>query len=331
MRPLALTLLLAAWLIMAGCGYVGEPLPPALNMPRKITDLRAVESGESIVVEFTIPDRTTERLPLTRLGEVELRMGPGGAAPFDFGHWRESAPRIPVTAASPGPIKIKTSAKSWAGREVLLAVRVSSAKRRFSDWAGPVALSVVEPVGKPADVRAEAAPNGVKLSWQSAPRPALAFRVYRRAEADKEVSLVSTPAASGWIDTATAFGKRYAYSVQAVVKTGASEAESEISAPVEIVPVDKFPPAVPTGLTAAASPDSVELTWDRNTDPDFGGYRVYRSLDGAAFEKIADSLDAPNYSDRRIASGKRYRYAVSAVDLLGNESARSQTVEVATQ
>ena len=60
----------------------------------------------------------------------------------------------------------------------------------------------------------------MKLSWQSAPREALGFRVYRRAEAEKEASLVATPAASGWIDTATAFGKRYAYSVQAVVKTG---------------------------------------------------------------------------------------------------------------
>jgi hypothetical protein len=331
MRPLALTLPLAAWLIMAGCGYVGEPLPPALNMPQKVTGLRVVESGESIVVEFTIPDRTTEDLPLTRLGEVELRMGPGGAAPFDFGRWRESAPRIPAAAASPGPIKIKTSAKGWAGQEILLAVRVSSAKGRFSDWAGPVALSVVEPIGKPADVRAEAEPNGVKLSWRSAPREALGFRVYRRAEAEKEARLISTPAASGWIDTATAFGKRYAYSVQAVVKTGEAEAESEISPAVEIVPVDQFPPGVPAGLTAAASPDSIELTWDRNTEPDFAGYRVYRSLDGAAFEKIADLVEAPNYSDRRVASGKRYRYAISAVDQLGNESARSQPVEVAAQ
>ena len=331
MRPLALTLPLTAWLILAGCGYVGEPLAPALNMPQKPANLRVVESGENIVIEFTIPDRTTELLPLTRLGEVELRLGPGGAAPFDFGRWSESAQRIPVTAASPGPIKITTSAKTWAGREVFLAVRVSSAKGRFSDWAGPLALSVVEPIGMPAGVRAEATPNGVKLSWQSELRPALAFRVYRRAEADKETSQVATPASSEWIDTATAFGKRYAYSVQAVVKTGVSEAESEISPPVELVPVDKFPPAVPTGLTAAASPDSVELAWERNTDPDFAGYRVYRSLDSAAFEKIADSLDAPNYSDRRITAGKRYRYAVSAVDLLGNESARSQTVEVATQ
>ena len=84
MRPPALTLPLTAWLILCGCGYIGDPLPPALNMPQKVTDLRVVESGESIVVEFTAPDRTTEDLPLTRLGEIELRMGPGGARAVRF-------------------------------------------------------------------------------------------------------------------------------------------------------------------------------------------------------------------------------------------------------
>lgn len=314
--------MLAAW----GCGYVGEPLPPALNMPLKITDLRAVERGDSIIVEFTIPDRTTENLPLTRLGQVELRMGPGIPPPFEFDRWREAATVIPVKAATPGPVTVKVPVKPWAGKDVLAAVRVSSAKGRFSDWSTLVVLPVVEPVAKPADVRAQADPAGVKLSWQAAQREPLSFRVYRRADGEKDATQVGKPAASEWIDTAAVFGKRYSYSVQAVLKTGESEAESEISAPVEIVPVDKFPPAVPTGLAAAATPDSIELTWERNTDPDFAGYRVYRTLDGVSFERVADSLAAPSYSDRQFA-GKKYRYAVSAVDLSGNESARSQPVE----
>jgi hypothetical protein len=326
MRPLAFFAALLGLLTMFGCGYVGEPLPPALNMPKRITGLRAVERGDDIIVEFTIPDRTTEELPLTRLGEMELRVGPGGAPPFDIDRWRESAQRIPVKAVAPGPVTVKTPAKAWAGKEVLVAVRVSSPKRRFSDWTSPVALWVVEPIGKPASVRAEAVSTGVKLTWQSTPRESLGFRIYRRADGERDAVQVATPSAPEWIDTAVAFGKRYLYSVQAVVRIGESEAESEISLPVEIVPADKFPPAVPAGLTASATPDSVELAWERNTDPDFAGYRVYRTLDGVTFEKIADSLAAPNYSDRQPA-GKRYRYAVSAFDLAGNESARSQPVE----
>ncbi|MEN6603438.1 MAG: hypothetical protein ABFD86_13575 [Bryobacteraceae bacterium] len=326
MRPLALIASFAACLVLAGCGYVGEPMPPALNMPQKVAGLRAIQRGGNIIIEFTVPDRTTEDLPIVRLGEVELRVGPGGAQPFDFGRWCESALRIPVTASAPGPVEVTTPIRNWAGQDVLFAVRASKAKGRFSDWAGPNVLHVVEPVLAPKGLRAEAVSTGVKLSWQAA-RQALGFRVYRRAEGEKEDGMVAESAASGWIDTSTVYGKRYDYRVQAVVKTGESVAESEISPPVEIVTADKFPPAVPVGLSAASTPESVELTWERNTEPDFAFYRVYRSLDGTAFEKIADSLQSPSYSDHTAARGKQYRYMVSAVDLLGNESARSQPVE----
>jgi fibronectin type 3 domain-containing protein len=39
-------------------------------------------------------------------------------------------------------------------------------------------------------------------------------------------------------------------------------------------------------------------------------------------------LEAPAASDRGIETGRRYRYAVTAVDQKGNESARSAAVEV---
>jgi len=58
---------------------------------------------------------------------------------------------------------------------------------------------------------------------------------------------------------------------------------------------------------------------------------VYRSTEGAEFEKIAALIDAPVYSDQRVEAGKRYRYAVSSVDQAGNESARTEPVEVTAQ
>jgi hypothetical protein len=35
-------------------------------------------------------------------------------------------------------------------------------------------------------------------------------------------------------------------------------------------------------------------------------------------------VKTPAYRDEAVASGKRYRYSVSAVDTRGNESARSE-------
>jgi fibronectin type 3 domain-containing protein len=59
------------------------------------------------------------------------------------------------------------------------------------------------------------------------------------------------------------------------------------------------------------------------------GYRLYRAVADGALEKIADIPDAPSYSDHKVESGKRYRYAVSSVDRLGNESKPSEAVEIA--
>ena len=42
----------------------------------------------------------------------------------------------------------------------------------------------------------------------------------------------------------------------------------------------------------------------------------------APFPEVGDLVETPAYSDHAVESGKRYRYAVSAVDQLGNESAR---------
>ena len=111
-------------------------------------------------------------------------------------------------------------------------------------------------------------------------------------------------------------------------KAGASEAQSDLSDTQVVTPVDTFPPAVPTGLNAIATAESVELVWDRNTEADLAGYRLYRAPAAGAFEKLADIAEAPSYSDRKVESGKQYRYAVSAVDRLGNESARSEPVAV---
>jgi fibronectin type 3 domain-containing protein len=85
---------------------------------------------------------------------------------------------------------------------------------------------------------------------------------------------------------------------------------------------------VPGGLHAAAAPNSIELAWERNTEPDLAGYRLYRAAADGAFEKIAEVSQVPSYSDHKVEHGKTYRYAVSAVDQSGNESARSAVVEV---
>ncbi len=129
------------------------------------------------------------------------------------------------------------------------------------------------------------------------------------------------------MDPDTRFAVTYEYTVQAVEKAGESFAESEISAPFSITRVDKFPPAVPQGLMALAASSSVELTWDRNTEPDLRGYYVYRAAGDGPLERVGGLLDAPGYSDRDVKPGTLYRYAVASLDESGNQSGPCKPVE----
>ncbi len=49
---------------LAGCAYLGPPKPPALDIPTRITDLRAAEYGDKILVQFTIGALDTDGLAL---------------------------------------------------------------------------------------------------------------------------------------------------------------------------------------------------------------------------------------------------------------------------
>ena len=217
-------------------------------------------------------------------------------------------------------------AAPWVGKDVVLGVRVAGANGHPSAWSKLLALSVVQPPAPPRDLKAENVLEGVRLTW-SGDGPA--YRVYRRADADAAFTVAANTEAREYLDRATEYGKPVRYIVQAIVKTGTGEVESDLSMEVTRTPADEFPPAVPAGLTAVPTANSIELTWDRDTEPDLAGYRIYRAAPGGEFQKIGETAEAPSYSDRQIEAGKKYRYTVSAFDKAGNESKQSAEIEVA--
>jgi fibronectin type 3 domain-containing protein len=150
--------------------------------------------------------------------------------------------------------------------------------------------------------------------------------MFRQVAEESEFAPVAEVSGHEWIDTHTSYGTRYRYRVMAVSKTPHGEAVSDLSAPVEIAPQDRYPPDPPGRLTAVASTASIELAWE----PSAGAvsYGVDRAAGNGSWERIG-SVAAPAYSDHPPESGKTYRYAVTARDASGNESARSEAAEVA--
>jgi hypothetical protein len=326
--PRALLAAAAAVLLTTGCGYVGDPLPPLANIPAPVGDLAAVERDARIIVQFTIPGTTTERRPIRKPLKVDLRVGAVGNR-FDPGRWAAEAKPLGPVPVEKGRVRYEIPVADWAGREIAIGVRTIGDNGKASDWANFVFLPVVPPPVKPSDVRAEATAAGVRLTWTASGQR---FRILRRSPGSEAYDIVATIAEHEWTDASTEYGKTYSYLVQTLVDLGQGrDAESALSDPAGVTPVDKFPPAPPAGLRGATSPGSIELTWDRNTEPDLAGYRVYRATGTGEFERVADVSLVPTYSDHNVERGKTYRYAVTAVDNAGNESSRSAVVEAALQ
>lgn len=323
MRALAILLCVAGCVLVAGCGSVGEPLYPALNIPQRISDLVAVERGDKIAIYFTIPPLTTEGLAVRTIGSVDLRVGVNPSGGFNIDQWTAGAKRIDVPAASqPGSVHVEIFASDFIGKEILARVRVGNSRGRMSEWSNLFVVNVESPLAKPVDFQVQPSPEGPRLVW-SAPNEN-SFRIFRKADQEKEPSLIATLDKPEYVDTSTEYGKPYEYYVQGIHE----KTESDVAGPVDITPKDTFAPAVPTGLTVSAGISAIELAWERNTESDLKEYRVYRSEENGPFVQIADGLEGPSYSDRKIESGKHYKYRVAAADQTGNVSEPSQPLEI---
>ena len=157
------------------------------------------------------------------------------------------------------------------------------------------------------------------------------------------------------LDKEIRFGQTYEYRAQRVARIPVGsqtlELAGELSAPVRVQALDVFPPAVPTGLAAVATTGengaepaaqnappnaplyAIDLSWQPVTDADLAGYAVYRCEGGGAGEVVwqrispAGPLVPPAFRDTQVQPGHTYRYAVSAIDQGGHQSARSAETE----
>ncbi len=316
---------LIAILTLSGCAYVGDPLPPALKIPTPVGDLAVNQVGPDLLVSFTIPNSTLDGLTLPTLGGLELKIGPNTSLPFNPDTWSAQARLIDLDVKEPTKVETKIPAKDWANQEVLIGVRVANPKLRVSPWSNFVTLKVVPPLDKPADLRAIATATGVTLDWSNPnPRPAVSWKVFRLTDKEVVATEMATVTVPQFNDTGAAYDTAHKYTVQALE----ASAISERSDPVSIIPVDTFPPAKPLGLSALAGPAAAQLSWERNQEPDLALYRIYRSNSAGPFLKIADSPTAASYRDAAVAAGQTYRYAVTAFDKMGNESPKSEPVEI---
>jgi hypothetical protein len=236
--------------------------------------------------------------------------------------------------------------------EVTYAVEVFNRNARSAGLSNRVHVPALVTLPPPSDLAADLTGDGVVLTWTSAgesqnvaanssanpPHLRLRYRIYRREETSGKDAVageipVGDPSPVRFMDSGFEWEKTYQYRITAVsiIKRPDSEVqvEGDDTPPVRVVAHDVFPPSVPAGLQAAYSGEGqkpfIDLIWAPVTNADLAGYNVYRSeTNGAAVKLNSGLVKSPSYRDSAVASGKTYTYAVSAVDVRGNESRRSE-------
>ena len=326
-RPAQAILTLFLLLLTAGCGYIGQPLVPLANVPQRISDLAAVQRGSTIIAHFTIPTFTTENNPIKKSVKVDFRIGVAGD-PFVPGDWAHEAKPISQFESKDGLATFIIPTQAWTGKKATIGVRSIGTNGKQSDWSNFENLPVVNPPETPSKLAVDDVAAGERVTWTGTGDQ---FRVLRRVGDEKDYTVAATVKGHDWTDTGIDYSKPYSYSVQALVDAGNQKmAESDISAVDTHIPKDRFAPAVPSGLRADRTANSVSLVWEADTDTDLAGYRIYRSEGSGPWQKLADVNAVPSYSDAAAEHGKTYRYAVSAFDktVPPNESERSAAVEI---
>jgi hypothetical protein len=230
------------------------------------------------------------------------------------------------------------------------AVETLNIRGRSAGLSNQIQVPLAPTLPPPTDLIAKVTADGVVLTFASIlhepPAPELSYvcRVYREEQGSATPVLLGelqpgTSPQTQFLDHSLEWQKTYRYWVTVltqVQRNGRTEGqvEGDNSAPVTVFANDVFPPAVPAGLQAVFSSVGqqpfVDLTWAPNTDSDLAGYNVYRREHNGPWTRINSApLPTPAYRDGNVAADRTYFYAVTAVDVHGNESARSPEAEEA--
>lgn len=351
---MAHTLALAAGIsfLLLACATIGPPQPPSLNLPQPPTDLRASRKGDRVNLTWTIPTMTTDRQAVRGLGPTLICRGPAQLNACNRPVAQIAAPVVPHARSSTRKPQASYTDSLSAQVEnddpsgfVTYAVQVLNRERRADGLSNQVRVSLAHTLPAPRDFQARVAKDGVLLSWTgeiisaAPPDVRYVYRVFRRAEGSDEQALAGeTPAGSEpsltLTDASIEWQKTYHYRAEAVTliqrpNSSSLEVEGDDTPEIKVFADDVFPPAVPSELQAVFSGPGqkpfIDLIWAPVLDADLAGYNLYRREEGATPVKLnGELIKAPAYRDENVTGAKKYFYSVTAVDIRGNESAKSE-------
>ena len=166
------------------------------------------------------------------------------------------------------------------------------------------------------------------LASLAAPRPA---RLFRRDEASATAyawEFLASQPADGSAQysyvantTSDSIGGHNPYTVFMVEAHSALNALALWqSAPDSAYSVDNLPPVAPAPFTAQYGGGTAKLHWNRNSEADLAGYRLYRGASLAFVPGPGNLVSAQPDTGYLDSPGAPYIYKLTAIDIHGNES-----------
>jgi hypothetical protein len=341
--------------MFTACATVGPPQPPSLELAKPPSDLRAARKGDHVTLTWTAPSLTTDRQTIRSVGPTRIcralareltqcGIPVGEVATEPSSHTvRSSKQKIARSHVDSLPGQLQSDNPSAF---VTYAVEVLNAEGRGAGLSNQVRVPLARTLPPPQSFAARVTAQGVVLGWTSeAPAAGSArpvhyvYRVYRRPEGSQQQILagevpVGSERSDSLTDSNIEWQKTYEYRAQTVTviaQEGGAELqiEGDDTPEIKVFANDVFPPAVPSGLQAVSSGPGqrtfIDLVWAPVADIDLDGYNIYRHEEGQAAVKVnAEPVKTPAYRDANVTPGRHYFYAVSAVDVRGNESSRSE-------
>lgn len=236
--------------------------------------------------------------------------------------------------------------RSQDGRPVRVTYGVVTEGENARSEISNLAIIVPLPVAlAPTALSATAKPEGIQLNWEAPARsvrgeeaPVIdGYHIYRTApgEVPNEFSTpINNAPVKGTTYTDTPSYGEHEYRVTAVATTGPPLIQSTASTGARAVFKDLVAPPAPKELVTLVEPAAVRLVWEPVEAADLAGYRVYRT-EGVGHETSVreigtiplgtELVTGTNYVDTKVNPGIAFRYAVTAVDKTGNESAQTRS------
>jgi hypothetical protein len=340
--------------VLAGCGMPATPQPPSLNLANPVDDLAAVRTGDEVALTWTMPRRDTDKVTLK--GQIATRICRRESAAMPCA----TVATLELLPAADGKFAETLPPAQASGSPRALEYHVELLNRRGRS-AGLSNAAIVLAGEAPAPVvgfSAELRKDGVALRWTHVPpelfptemrlqrtlltpvaKPQTQGALPAPAEPAEQNLLVAETGVHGTLDNTIRFGETYTYRAQRITRVDVDgktlELDGPLSPPVRIKVENIFPPAVPTGLAAVATPaengagPSIDLSWQPDTETELAGYAVYRREGEGPWQRVspAQPVVGPGFHDASVQPGHTYEYAVTAIGQNSRESARSAPAE----